>query len=163
MGLNKNLDEVRGRILGTERLPSIREVFSEVRREKSRKKVMLGESSTAAPITDNLSALAVRGAQNANYNNRQKKGRPWCDHCQKTGHIRETCWKLHGKPADWKPSRLAVDIDSRGNHVAVEEGNSTSMKSNPFNKEQLETLQKMFSQAVTTQGNIGTRSLAHKR
>ncbi|XP_024027458.1 uncharacterized protein LOC112093390 [Morus notabilis] len=91
MGLNKNLDEVRGRILGTKPLPSIREVFFEVRREESRKKVMLGESSTAAPITDNLSALAVRGAQNINYDNRRKKGRPWCDHCRKTGHIRETC------------------------------------------------------------------------
>ncbi|EXC05244.1 hypothetical protein L484_002665 [Morus notabilis] len=88
MGLNKNLDEVRGRILGTKPLPSIREVFFEVRREESRKKVMLGESSTAAPITDNLSALAVRGAQNINYDNRRKKGRPWCDHCRKTGHIR---------------------------------------------------------------------------
>ena len=31
LGLNKNLDEVRGRILGTKPLPRIREVFSEVR------------------------------------------------------------------------------------------------------------------------------------
>lgn len=38
-------------------LPSIREVFSEVRREESRKKVMLGESPTV-PVTEN-SALAV--------------------------------------------------------------------------------------------------------
>ena len=33
-GLNKNLDEVRGRILGRKPLPSIREVFSEVRERK---------------------------------------------------------------------------------------------------------------------------------
>lgn len=42
-GLNKELDDVRGRILGTKPLPSIREIFAEVRREESRKRVMLGE------------------------------------------------------------------------------------------------------------------------
>ncbi|XP_022857417.1 uncharacterized protein LOC111378451 [Olea europaea var. sylvestris] len=37
MGLDKSLDEVRGRILGAKPLPSLREVFFEVRREESRK------------------------------------------------------------------------------------------------------------------------------
>ena len=40
-GLNSDLDEVRGRLLGTKPLPSLREVFAEVRREESRKRVML--------------------------------------------------------------------------------------------------------------------------
>lgn len=40
LGLNKNLDEVRGRILGTKPLLSIREAFGEVR-EESRRKAML--------------------------------------------------------------------------------------------------------------------------
>ena len=38
LGLNQNLDEVKGRILGTKPLPNIQEVFFEVRREESRKK-----------------------------------------------------------------------------------------------------------------------------
>lgn len=33
-GLNKNLDEIRSRILGRKPLPSLREVFSKVRREE---------------------------------------------------------------------------------------------------------------------------------
>lgn len=61
LGLNKNLDEVRGRILGTKPLPSIREVFSEVRRKESRRKIMLG-STNQSSITEN-SALAVKGNQ----------------------------------------------------------------------------------------------------
>lgn len=40
-GLNNELDEVRGRILGKKPLPAIREVFSEVRREEARRQVML--------------------------------------------------------------------------------------------------------------------------
>lgn len=38
-GLNRELDEVGGRILGTNPLPSLSEVFAEVRREKGGKYV----------------------------------------------------------------------------------------------------------------------------
>jgi len=41
IGLNKNLDGVQGRILGTKPLPSIREAFSEVFKEESKMKIML--------------------------------------------------------------------------------------------------------------------------
>lgn len=44
--LNLDLDEVRGRLLGIKPFPSMREVFAEVRREESRKKVMLPSGST---------------------------------------------------------------------------------------------------------------------
>lgn len=42
VGLNKNLDEVRGRILERRTLPSIGEAFAEVRRAASRRRTMLG-------------------------------------------------------------------------------------------------------------------------
>lgn len=50
MGLDKSLDEVQGRILGIEPLPSLREVYFEVRREESRKTIMMGHSNTLASI-----------------------------------------------------------------------------------------------------------------
>lgn len=40
-GLNRDLDDVRGRILGRRPLPTTREVFAEVRREENRRKIML--------------------------------------------------------------------------------------------------------------------------
>ena len=42
LGLNRVLDEVHGRILSIKSLPNVREVVSEVRREETRRKVMLG-------------------------------------------------------------------------------------------------------------------------
>ena len=48
--LNKELDEVRGRVLGKEPLPYIREVFAEVRRKESRRKVMMGESTSISNL-----------------------------------------------------------------------------------------------------------------
>ena len=42
--LNKDLDEVHGRILGTKPLPTLKEVIAEVRHEESRKRVMFSTS-----------------------------------------------------------------------------------------------------------------------
>ncbi|KAL5745423.1 hypothetical protein ACOSP7_026569 [Xanthoceras sorbifolium] len=45
VGLNIEFDEVRGRIIGKQPLPSINEVFAEVIREESRRLVMLGKKN----------------------------------------------------------------------------------------------------------------------
>ena len=80
LGLNNSLDEVRGRVLGTKPIPSIREVFLEVRREESRKKVMLGSLVKTEPnsnvTTADSSALAVKGPQHNSFENRPRRGRP---------------------------------------------------------------------------------------
>ncbi|RVW16206.1 hypothetical protein CK203_074288 [Vitis vinifera] len=46
ISLNKDLDEVRGRMLGTHPLPQIEEIFTEVHREESKRKYILGDSKT---------------------------------------------------------------------------------------------------------------------
>lgn len=46
--LKKDLDKVRGRILGNEPLPSTQEVLAEVTWEESRRKVMMGEGKDLA-------------------------------------------------------------------------------------------------------------------
>ena len=124
--------------MGIKPFPTIREAFAEVRREESKKKLMLPEAN----ITP-----AVEGSplftHNSSQNNRTGKGLPGCDHCKRPGHMKATCWKLHGKPADWKPSNRQ-DRDSRANAVTSTE---TSVENSPFTREQIEALQKMFSQA----------------
>ena len=57
-GLNRELDDVRSRVLSRWPSPSIREVFSEVQREESRRKVMLREHLTSVP---EALALVIRG------------------------------------------------------------------------------------------------------
>ncbi|KAI5434064.1 hypothetical protein KIW84_021070 [Lathyrus oleraceus] len=60
VGLNKDLDEVRGRVLGKIPLPTLREIFAEIRREKARQGIMMGkiprnsESEDSALPTRNL-------------------------------------------------------------------------------------------------------------
>ena len=94
-GLNRDLDEVRGRILGSKPVPSIREVFAEVRREEARRKVMLHMPESSNPEPEG-SALVTKTAETDG----DKRSKPWCEHCKRPWHTKETCWKLHGKPVN---------------------------------------------------------------
>lgn len=100
----------------------------------------------------------MRRSQSYNTDNRPKKGRPWCDHCRKPCHTRETCWKIHGKPVDWKPSRSS--LESRGNTASSTDENST-IEPVLFSKEQLELLQKMINQSSSS-SIVATGFLAQK-
>ena len=137
-GLNQELDEVPGRILGRKPLPSIREVFSEVWREESRRRVMLKKQEPKNSSDIENSTLISRGPDMEE--NRKKK--PWCDHCKKPWHTKETCWKIYGRPPNQKKNGgegrplQTVSDDSQGQLV-------TSV-THSFKKEQLNHLYKLF-------------------
>jgi len=104
-GLNSDLDEVRGRLLGTKPFPTMREVFEEVRREESRKKVMfsgLGQSNNE--VYSSASALSsFREKPYAATKGENTKENQWCEYCNRPYHTNDMCWKIHGKLAGWKP------------------------------------------------------------
>ncbi|KAF7814569.1 Retrovirus-related Pol polyprotein from transposon RE1 [Senna tora] len=143
LGLNKSLDNIRGRILSVKPLPSLREVLSTVRHEESRRKLMLGSLVDSDPM--NGSALAVHGVSH-NPGNGQKKGRPWCDHCHRTGHIKDKCWKLHGKPSDWKSLKDKNTASGLNSSALSDPKESSSSSSAVFSKEQMALLQKLLNQ-----------------
>lgn len=135
-GLNKELDDVRGRLLGLKPLPVIEEVFAEVRREESRRRVMLGTSTDPG----DASALATRGPANRGDSKEYKK---WCDHCEKPYHTRETCWKIHGKPTNWTPKKSR---GREGKSLQVEsEHEPGGVLGGGFSKDQIEQLRKMLA------------------
>ena len=51
--------------------------------------------SSALNISHGRSSITAKGEM--------QRAKQWCDHCNKPYHTRDTCWKLHGKPANWKP------------------------------------------------------------
>ena len=75
-------------------LPSLRETFSEIRREETRRKVMLNNLKPKPVKKMENSALISRSTESDG----ERRKKPWCDHCKKPGHTKETCWKIHGKP-----------------------------------------------------------------
>lgn len=85
VGLNITFDEVKGRILGKKPLSSISEAFSEVRREESRRNVMVGKKNSienSALVVSDVNAS--RGT--TNQKKTDEKPRVWCDYCNKPRH-----------------------------------------------------------------------------
>ncbi|KAI3470119.1 hypothetical protein Pfo_026782 [Paulownia fortunei] len=72
LGLNKDLDEVRGRIIGIKPQPTIREAFSEVRWEESRRKVMVVGDSSMTPTMEG-SALFTHSSSQQNQDNKLRR------------------------------------------------------------------------------------------
>ena len=99
IGLNMEFDEVRIRIIERQQLPSIGEVFSEVGREKSQHLVMLGKRNLSNTIENSALAVSINIGRTAT-KKPDEKSRVWRDHCNNPRHIRETCWKIHRKPAN---------------------------------------------------------------
>lgn len=108
---------MRSRILSTKPLPYLRAAFSEVCQEESRRRVMLGLTQPISAASD-CSALTTHRqppstvdtsdtpVQNSSYiKGKPFWDRPWCSKCKKSNHTINTCWQIHGKPADWKPAR----------------------------------------------------------
>lgn len=159
-GINKNLDEVRGRILGKRPLPSLREVFSDVRRGEKQRKAMMGEGNQLDPEASDLAARNNQSTQPGGQNRSQKRrgDKVWCDHCHKPRHKRDKCWELHGKPPKWKPKSFGQpNRDSRAFRACTEEKSTLGGTSETplFSKEQLEQLYKLL-QCTQLSNNVST-------
>ncbi|XP_024019915.1 uncharacterized protein LOC112091181 [Morus notabilis] len=161
-GLNKDLDEVRGRMIGIRPLPQIEEVFAEVRREENRRKIMLGDpKGTAQTKASALGSKSYEQNRKPNFSNeprRAKKGNLWCDYCQRANHTKETCWKLHGKPPNQynrehqrQPGQFQKEPRAyQSNAERVEQKAGENLGSINLSKEQLERLYKLLTPEKVT-------------
>lgn len=94
---------------------------------------MLGKKVSTGAINMETSALVTCEA-----NTGQKideKPPMYCNVCDKPYHTRETCWKIHGKPANWKSKQKGKFNRNPTAHETVV---------HPFNKEQVDYLLKLL-------------------
>ncbi|CAH9092523.1 unnamed protein product [Cuscuta epithymum] len=108
---------------------------------------MLGPGvSDAAPTRPEMSAMVT---SKPDFNNRfpKKSDRPTCEHCNKVGHIKAKCWKLHGKPAD-----LPRPFNDNKSALQVSQPTPSSPRASPstpeqsfFSKDNLEQLFKLWT------------------
>ncbi|KAL0396193.1 UNVERIFIED_CONTAM: hypothetical protein Scaly_0067700 [Sesamum calycinum] len=103
-GLNESYDNIRNQILVLDPLPNVNKAYSVVLRVERQREVNLGFAETG----DNVAAMQVRNYENKGTGPRnyiKKKGpidkrNLVCGHCNKPGHSKDTCFKIHGVP-DW--------------------------------------------------------------
>lgn len=117
---------------------------------------MLGKKVSEAAVE--VSALAAMGGgynKSTTYPTKfDEKPRVWCDFCNKPRHTRETCWKIHGKPANWKSKA------EKSGHFNRSFPSANEAETSPFTKEQMDHLHALLKFNSSTSG-IPTASIAH--
>nr|CAN73457.1 hypothetical protein VITISV_007140 [Vitis vinifera] len=137
------------------------EVFLEIGREKSHRRVMLQRQEPRTnPETESLALIARGLVADVDKRNFKRGEKPWCDHCKKPWHTRETCRKLHGKPPNWKKKNggdgyvFQVSNEDQGNQVFSDKL--------PFTKKQIDSLCKLFQSSSLIVNPSSSCSLAQK-
>ena len=118
MGLNDSFSHIRGQLLLLDPLPPINKVFSLVAQEDRQRNVTSHINSSKVNSANGL-AFAFRNdsenakrttnadAQISGYNRNLRKDKPFCTHCNFSGHTIDRCYKLHGYPPGYKPKSRA--------------------------------------------------------
>ncbi|TYK06446.1 Beta-galactosidase [Cucumis melo var. makuwa] len=92
VGLNPKFDIVRGHILHQRPIPSLMEVYYEIRLEENCTSAM---SILATPNID-FAAFSARSS-NSGSDKHDRKPIPVCENSKKQWHTKEQYWKLHGR------------------------------------------------------------------
>ena len=73
-----------------------------------------------------------------------QKDKQWCDHCNKPYRTQETYWKIHDKPAKWKPQIQRKSTQSA--YMAdLEPGKSTNLT---LSTNQMELVHQLLNQTL---------------
>ena len=132
--------------------------------EESRKKVMMKDHKSSQSFSSNNgSTLATKEPNSQHFDSQRRSNRPRCDHCNRVGHTRETCWKIHGKPSNWKSNRTQEN-EPQGYRATNDEPPQSNNSTNriPFSQERMELLQKLLTRDPSSTSTIGSSSIAQK-
>ncbi|KAG7557416.1 Zinc finger CCHC-type superfamily [Arabidopsis suecica] len=113
MGLNDGYDTVGSQILMKKSLPSLSEVYNLLDQEDSQKSARLSSATGMESTAFQVSQQSSLGGSNQY----QRKDRPICTFCGKSGHIMDKCYKKHGypvgfpKPKSFRPAQnIAANV-----------------------------------------------------
>lgn len=104
MGLNSSYTAVRGNILMMSPLPNLSQAYSHLVQEERQRQVR----TEAQFLTENAS-FSIRSNPGANTKppfqrkSDGKRSQLYCDHCKRSGHTIDKCYKIHGYPDAAKP------------------------------------------------------------
>ncbi|KAK4394253.1 Retrovirus-related Pol polyprotein from transposon RE2 [Sesamum angolense] len=133
MGLNDTYDHIRSQILVMEPLPSVNKAYSMVQRVEKQRKLNLLTSEIPEGVALNARWSAPRGRDKKHENLRKRditdKKSQFCSHCDKSGHTRETRFKLHGYLEWYKTMQEQKKGDGRNFNAHMTQDKVTETKS----------------------------------
>jgi len=176
-GLNSEYDPVRIQIFGKEPLPSLQEVFSYIQNEDSCCSTILHSSSQSQ--SDLVGATQRTPSNSSRFRDRDRtadatsddKDKLFCDHCNRSRHTRETCWKLQGHPTRGRGGRTGGGFRPRAHHTSTVETTTPTLDTSSsttdiggLSKDEVESLRRLMSRldtpATTASSSAFTGNLA---
>nr|CAD1831665.1 unnamed protein product [Ananas comosus var. bracteatus] len=104
-GLQAEFDPIRVQVLGRDPFPSLREAYAYVQQEESRRNVMIYHPTfEKSALSSTAASKTIKSIQNKG-SDLIDKDHLKCDHCGRSRHTKETCWKLHGRPTRGRGGR----------------------------------------------------------
>ncbi|KAL0287825.1 UNVERIFIED_CONTAM: Retrovirus-related Pol polyprotein from transposon RE1 [Sesamum angustifolium] len=104
MGLNEHYDNIRSQILVLDPLPNVNKAYSMVLRVERQRQVNLEYAETGENVAMQVRTFDNRGNSGPKNYMRRKgptdKKHLICTHFNKSGHNKDTCFRIHGVP-DW--------------------------------------------------------------
>jgi len=123
MGLHDSYAPIRSQILAMDSLPPVTKVYSILHQEEKQR--LLHISSIP---TEFAAMVAPRFLAHRSDNKGRGRGRPKYDYCDRDGHWKSNCYKLHGYPKN-KPQYREATNGHAGSSMAVNNAISSSTSS----------------------------------
>uniref|UniRef100_A0A8R7R7E7 Retrotransposon gag domain-containing protein n=1 Tax=Triticum urartu TaxID=4572 RepID=A0A8R7R7E7_TRIUA len=100
-GLNEEFDLRRQLIFSKTEWLSLDDVISSVIEEETR----LAQPENGLKYTDARAALSMQARRAPKFVGKSDKNKLFCNHCKRTGHIKDACFELHGFPTWWEKGK----------------------------------------------------------
>lgn len=97
-GLNEELNLRRQLIFSQPEWPSLDDIISSVIEEETR---LAQHNEDEQRYPNDRAALSMQSRRMPRSFSKTDKSKQLCDHCRKNGHMKDTCFELHGYPPWW--------------------------------------------------------------
>ncbi|XP_051139637.1 uncharacterized protein LOC127257304 [Andrographis paniculata] len=121
MGLNDTYDSVRSQILMMDPLPSLNKTYAILMSVEKQEEIQ-GVVHNSNPM---VFMSAHKLSSNALERRKIDKKALMCDHYKRTGHTKETCFKLHGLPEWYKSAQDKKRKEVKGTYGSLAYTNTT--------------------------------------
>ncbi|XP_070002085.1 uncharacterized protein [Nicotiana sylvestris] len=126
MGLNETYSQPTSQILIMSHVPTINKAYSMIVSKESQR--ALGKFSQTVDIGDRTTLFTNKGMNSGN-NYKLRRENLFCDYYNYKGHTRDTYFKLHGYPADFKMKKKTTGFPQRPMaNATTQKGQQSIMK-----------------------------------
>ncbi|XP_026441617.1 uncharacterized protein LOC113340759 [Papaver somniferum] len=108
-GLHDKFSNLRSQILLMDPFPTALRIFNMVQQEEEQQHITSSPLPNIESAALNTNRFAAPSSANRSAASHNKRPRPHCDFCNRHGHVRDRCYRLHGFPSSSTSQPVAAN------------------------------------------------------